>query len=250
MPEAMRFRAMIQQAKPRPSLRGPKLFYCRINIRHGDLAKLPDKATFADSRARTEFRTRRHWPPPVALDAQHSAFALATPPPSHDSTPNSRPNPRSTFGYPAEQSFTNVPPTTPAHNRLSGRSQDTPFTFLDIDTPQSGVTTYIPTKRCRQDAFIRLHTVPSTGTAVVLTGPGRERSVARRPSFCLSELPRPVYPSTAVLDGNGRQKYSRRARRDGSGYPSDRPVEPSRRARVCSPNFGYISKIQLLGNLP
>ncbi|KAJ6549216.1 hypothetical protein DFH09DRAFT_1086974 [Mycena vulgaris] len=239
MPEAMRFRAMIQQAKPRPSLRGPKLFYCRINIRHGDLAKLPDKATFA-----TLVR---------ALSFAHGDIGLHRLPWMRSTLPSLLPHlPHLTTLrlIPAEQSFTNVPPTTPAHNRLSGRSQDTPFTFLDIDTPQSGVTTYIPTKRCRQDAFIRLHTVPSTGTAVVLTGPGRERSVARRPSFCLSELPRPVYPSTAVLDGNGRQKYSRRARRDGSGYPSDRPVEPSRRARVCSPNFGYISKIQLLGNLP
>lgn len=40
-----------------------------------------------------------------------------------------------------------------------------------------------------------------------------------------------VHPSTAVLDGNSRQKYSRSVRPDGSGYPSSRPVEPSRRVQ-------------------
>ncbi|KAJ7858668.1 hypothetical protein B0H14DRAFT_2577645 [Mycena olivaceomarginata] len=75
-----------------------------------------------------------------------------------------------------------------------------------------------------------LHAVPVTGTAVVLTGPEREQSVMRRPSFRLFKVTKhasqkaytaystvygmfsgPVDPSTAVFDGNGRQKCSERA---------------------------------------
>ncbi|KAJ7254583.1 hypothetical protein C8J57DRAFT_1236822 [Mycena rebaudengoi] len=41
----------------------------------------------------------------------------------------------------------------------------------------------------------------------------------------------PVDPSTAVFDGHGRQKRSRRARRNGSATRRTEPVEPARRAR-------------------
>ncbi|KAJ7307810.1 hypothetical protein DFH08DRAFT_824121 [Mycena albidolilacea] len=75
-----------------------------------------------------------------------------------------------------------------------------------------------------------LHAVPVTGTAVVSTGPERERSVTRRLSFRLFKLIKhashkaytayptiygvfsgPVDLSTAVIDGNGRKKCSERA---------------------------------------
>ncbi|KAJ7843908.1 hypothetical protein B0H14DRAFT_3139482 [Mycena olivaceomarginata] len=57
-----------------------------------------------------------------------------------------------------------------------------------------------------------LHAVPVTGTAVVSTGPERERVFSG-----------PVDPSTAVFDGNGRQKCSERAHETGrhrEGAPS------------------------------
>ncbi|KAJ7495774.1 hypothetical protein B0H11DRAFT_2190345 [Mycena galericulata] len=42
----------------------------------------------------------------------------------------------------------------------------------------------------------------------------------------------PVDPLTAVFDGHGRQKCSRRARRNGSATRRTEPVEPARRART------------------
>ncbi|KAJ7358066.1 hypothetical protein DFH08DRAFT_801918 [Mycena albidolilacea] len=79
-------------------------------------------------------------------------------------------------------------------------------------------------------SVVGLHAVPVTGTAIVSTGPERERSVTRRRSFCLLKLTKhasqkaytaystaysvfsgPVDLSTAVFDGNGHQKCSERA---------------------------------------
>ncbi|KAJ6572454.1 hypothetical protein DFH09DRAFT_1079658 [Mycena vulgaris] len=83
-----------------------------------------------------------------------------------------------------------------------------------------------------------LGALPSTDTAVVSTGPGRERSVTRRPSFRQLKLLSlyiaydrvwRVFWTRRPVDGHGRRKRSRKARRNGSATRRTEPVEPARR---------------------
>ncbi|KAJ6514661.1 hypothetical protein DFH09DRAFT_1099499 [Mycena vulgaris] len=106
---------------------------------------------------------------------------------------------------------------------------------------------------------VGLFAVPVTGTAVVLTGPERERSVTRRPSFhlfkftnCVFGLPLHrtcltkgvhgifnhlwrVFMTRRPVDGRFRRErpstMQTKSPRNGTACPSTDPVEPAQRAR-------------------
>ncbi|KAJ7697902.1 hypothetical protein B0H17DRAFT_1130182 [Mycena rosella] len=56
---------------------------------------------------------------------------------------------------PAGQSLADVPPNTPTYTGFSASAQPTPFNFLPMKTPQSGVSPHTTTERRRQNSHLR-----------------------------------------------------------------------------------------------
>ncbi|KAJ7804587.1 hypothetical protein B0H14DRAFT_2612196 [Mycena olivaceomarginata] len=138
----------------------------------------------------------------------------------------------------------------------SGRTPAGGRTRQSLTSPKSNTPSWRCPDQIRRPSIIGgepvgLHAVPVTGTAVVSMGPERERSVRRRPSFCLFKL------TTCFQDPSTRRRpfSTGTAVKNAAKEPTERdsmPVAGPRRTgatvTACSPMNRQLLIIVLLSS--